>query len=414
MATSQPMQGIVQFGRWALEIALLLSLFLLLNPMYNGDATQKWSYMGKAKFYSQQEIDVSKDWSKTNDRKSFLEKCDASEAIASTEACTCVRNQEKSVQNCLLQHNIPVEISDAPGFLLIVPLSVWFMASTSARMLQGHYAPSGHSADTPNPVGGWKMLRQAYVGGVAMVLILPIILYAATPNKNDFDAMSSVPFFLLFVLATLGTSVLLSLKTAFEALNPMTSDEGEVSPMPFKHITGYCYVNWAFYTHLIVSAPCIAVIIHIIGDSREFSSLVNTALLLCAIFSLDAFANFCSLYWVTVVQHDNDTSKSDGVHREIALVKFFTWCTQAFLLLLFVLTHYIESPSEDLPSPQIVSSMIVILLLLMTLLPDLLREFLDLDYLNLISFRYYGDLVLRISVFWYLAYALSVKKQVLV
>lgn len=415
--------GIVQMGRGVAELALIVSLFFLLGPMYNGNGLQRWPKLGKVKFYTKQELNVAEGWVAGSYKDSFITKCDpASSKIYNSAACACVRAQttDKGVQQCLLNNDIPLQISDGPGFLLIVPLAVWFAAATSARMLCVFYSYHGHEADGDgDALGVGKMLRQGYIGGVLLVLLLPILLYNLTPNKDHFDAMSSALYFILFTLVTLVSTVLLSFETASGALNPLNTEdpsnkEGNIIKTPIDHLQGHIYVNWAFYAHILVSAPCIAVVMHILNNTLEFGSLCNTALLLCSIFALDGFSHFVAIYWVAVTNSGDDTKVLEDTHRAVALVKLFSWGTQAFLVLLFFITEYVKYPltfDPTLTPPHAITAMVLIVLLLMNILPDIVREFMDFDYLNMISFRYYGDLILRIGVFWYIVYLLSVKVQ---
>jgi hypothetical protein len=410
-------KGIVQIGRGVAEIALIVSLFFLLDPMYNGNGLQRWPKLGKVKFYTKQELNVGEGWVAGSYKASFLTKCDPSSSkIYQSEACSCVRTQttDKGVQQCLLKHDIPLQIGDGPGFLLIVPLAIWFMAATSARMLCVFYSYSGHEDDNDgDSLGVGKMLRQGYIGGVFLVILLPILLYNLTPNKDHFDAMSSALYFILFTIVTLVSTVLLSFETASGALNPSNTEKSVSPDTPIGHLQGHIYVNWAFYAHILVSAPCIAVVMHILNNTLEFGSLCNTALLLCAIFALDGFSHFVAIYWVAVINEKGE-EPSSNIHRDVALVKLFSWGTQAFLVLLFFLTEYVKYPltlDPELTPPHAMTAMVLLVLVLMSILPDLVREFMDYDYLNMISFRYYGDLLLRIGVFWYIVYLLSVKVQ---
>jgi len=412
---SEMPRGVIQGTRLVVEVALIVSLFFLLDPMYNGNGQQRWPKLGKTKFYTKQELDVGKDWAAGTHKQSFEAKCGtATSKIYNSDACACVRTatDDKGVQKCLLNNDIPLQIGDGPGFLLIVPLAVWFMASSSARMITMYYAPSQHIHDGKNQSMFPKILRQAYIVGVLLVVLLPILLYNLTPNKDHFDGMSSAPFFLLFVIVTIVSTVLLSFDTALSTLNPM--DEHVSTEDPTKNVNGYIKVNWAFYTHMLVAAPCIAVVMHILNNSFEFAALCNTALLLATIFSLDGFSHFVALYWVAVTNNDKTQTTDGTLDRDIALVKLFSWGTQGFLILLFFLTEYTKRSQTfdpNLTPPQAISAMVFIVLVLMNLAPDLVREFMDFHFFQMISFRYYGDFVLRIGVFWYIVYLLSVKAQ---
>jgi hypothetical protein len=413
------------------EFALIVSLFFLLQPMYNANGQQRWPKLGKVKFYTKQELDVGQGWTAGAYKSSFLAKCaPASSKIYNSDACACVRAKttDKEVQQCLLHNDIPLQIGDGPGFLLIIPLAVWFMASASAQMLSPFYGFAAHEEDrkiTAENNTGWKILRQGYIVGVLMVLLLPILLYNLTPNKDHFDAMSSALYFILFTVVTLVSTVVVSFETASSTLNPMHTEVGTAVPLEGTaanrvrdigdHLEGHMYLNWAFYAHMLVSAPCIAVVAHILNGNLEFSSLCNTALLLCAIFALDGFSHFVAIYWVAVINHDGpESDDKNHLNRTVALIKLFSWGTQAFLVLLFFLTEYVKySSTADMAftPPHAVTAMILVVLVLMNLLPDVVREFMDFDYLFMIAFRYFGDLVLRIGVFWYIAYLLSVKVQ---
>ena len=162
--------------------------------------------------------------------------------------------------------------------------------------------------------------------------------------------------------------------------------------------------NFIVYVHLLFAAPAIAMVLHLTQQWTDYSTIVNTTLILSTIFAVDGFSSEMSNHWSREAQHD-DTRKRENkptlspenianLHMRLGLIRMFAWIINLIMLvLLFTLAYPIEVEQQKINSAIFV--VIVVAYAAVFLAPDLVREFTDRISFNSINFRLYGDFVVR-------------------
>jgi hypothetical protein len=173
--------------------------------------------------------------------------------------------------------------------------------------------------------------------------------------------------------------------------------------------------------HLLVSAPAIAMILHMTQQWTEYSTIINTTLVLSTIFAVDAFSAEMSNYWSSHAQdsapkphettHDESTGKKiSNMHMRLGLIRMFAWVINVvMILLLFTLAYPIEVEHQKTNSAIFV--VIVVAYGAVFLAPDLVREFTDRVSFNSIQFRLYGDCVVRAMTLFFVWRASVVERE---
>jgi hypothetical protein len=179
--------------------------------------------------------------------------------------------------------------------------------------------------------------------------------------------------------------------------------------------------NWILYAHLLVSAPAIAMVIHINQSWTEYNTILNTTFILSSMFAVDGFSAELANYWICkchVLQEglggvtepllslDLNPEQQQRVvdvqhlNKRLGLVRLFTWATNSvLLLLLFTVAYPLEVEHGRTSSALFI--VLVIMFAAVFLIPDLVREFTQTVSFNNIQFRLYGDFVLRCLVLFF-------------
>jgi hypothetical protein len=176
--------------------------------------------------------------------------------------------------------------------------------------------------------------------------------------------------------------------------------------------------NLILYVHLLVSAPAIAMIIHLTQKWTEINSITNTTLVLSTIFAVDGFSAELANYWNhhTTYEAYNTPTYAEGpvgpdaspgstpedlrkqqvndTHTRLGIIRMFAWVINLIMIvLLFSLAYPIEVEQQKTNSAIFV--VVVVLYGAVFLAPDLAREFTQRMSFNSIQFRLYGDFVVR-------------------
>jgi hypothetical protein len=163
-----------------------------------------------------------------------------------------------------------------------------------------------------------------------------------------------------------------------------------------------------FYLNLLVSAPAIAAIVHLTLGWAEYSTILNTTLLISIMFAVDGFSAEMVNYWSyhknththasqmksTVFAKPTDAHDLDV---PLGLIRLTTFTVNATLGMLFVTLAYpVSSDYKDGDSAVFV--IFVLAFVVMLLIPDLLREFTRRISFNSTKFRIYGEVLVRTLV----------------
>jgi hypothetical protein len=169
--------------------------------------------------------------------------------------------------------------------------------------------------------------------------------------------------------------------------------------------------NWMLYVHLLISAPAIAMVLHVTQQWTEYHMIINTTLVLSTIFAVDAFSVEMANFWVHRTKKHH-ASKADApspkesarimqeMHTRLGLIRLFAWVINAvMLLLLFTLAYPVEVEQQRTNSGIFV--VVVVAFAGVFLAPDLVREFTDTVSFNSIQYRLYGDFIIRALVLFF-------------
>jgi len=167
-----------------------------------------------------------------------------------------------------------------------------------------------------------------------------------------------------------------------------------------------------FYLNLLVSAPAIAAIVHLTLGWAEYSTIINTTLLISTMFAVDGFSAEMVNYWsyhknththASQMSASNESAvfaKSAYTHDldvPLGLIRLTTFTVNATLGILFVTLAYpVSSDYKD--SDSAVFVIFVLAFVVMLLIPDLLREFTRRISFNSTKFRIYGEVLVRTLV----------------
>lgn len=395
--------------------------------------------------YVKQNVDYVDMWNKAIsdtdvDEMGKVRKFQAAAATACEGAelhpmCGCIQNAttEETAKNCLLQYPIPSRNSDWNMGSVSCSMVVWFMASLATSIgtlpfINSHTSFVGYG-QAHTTLKWHRAVVVAYVCATIATLTVPFIVVAVQFPESPKHMEALLNILTWGVLAIV----------AFAAYNSQTilgylswtnmeeygSNNRSNAELERKKMSVH---NWILYVHLLVSAPAIAMVVHINQSWTEYNTILNTTFIISSIFAVDGFSAEMANYWQSKAnaveepenqskaalltndtskkQEFNDTQKRQAysdvmqLHKRLGLVRLFAWATNAvLLLLLFTLAYPLEVEHGRISSALFV--VLVIMFAAVFLVPDLVREFTDGFSFNNIQFRLYGDFVLRSLVLFF-------------
>jgi hypothetical protein len=337
--------------------------------------------------------------------------------IAQHPMCVCIAHANTTVRakNCLLQQPMPSVTKDWNIGAVSPAMLVWFLASlaTSVGTLPivssyiSVFSMEGQGASA-HIVSYNKFIIATYLVITACALFVPILV-TATEFPNDGKHMENTLGMLMWSLFAVGILGAYNSMTFIRYVGYFSVDAKQfaadaVNDAGLLHLS---MNNWLLYVHLLVSAPAIAMVVHLTQQWAEFHTIINTTLILSTIFAVDAFSVEMSNFWShrntrenTSVKRspekgtdDHKTTMKD-MHTRLGLIRLFAWVTNAvMLLLLLTLSYPIEMGQQATNSAIFV--VVVVAYSAVFLVPDLIREFTDMVSFNCIQFRLYGDFMVR-------------------
>jgi hypothetical protein len=344
--------------------------------------------------------------------------------------CMCFANSSyyEDVHNCLLQNPLPSQYSNWNIGSVSCALMLWFTASlaTSVGTLPFITSYVAIGSDTTsleqNRVVSWhRAVVILYVVITLAALVGPVILLESQfpGSETHLGAYGDVLMWSLLAIAFLS---FYNYKTIFGYLWWTVVPSKTVHPQLGAEQLKLSVHNFILYVHLLVSAPAIALVLHINQNWTEYHTIVNTTLVLSTIFSVDAFSAEMANFWNARAKEDeakelvNITSatrivetkaareirvkKVNEMNMRLGLVRLFAWIVNAvMLLLLFSLAYPLAIDHQRTSSALFV--VIVVMIAAVFLTPDLVREFTQRVSFNNIQFRLYGDFVLRCLVLFF-------------
>jgi hypothetical protein len=336
--------------------------------------------------------------------------------------CTCIAantlNSPIVAKNCLLANPLPSKISDWNLGAVSSAMILWFLASLACSVgtipIINSYMSvvSVEQQEHKGVVITWnKYIIAAYIFITLSAIIVPVII-TATQFPGSSKHLESVGNMLMWSGSAIAIIGFFNHQTIFRylgyAIIPPSNQLESENDAALLHLS---LNNFILYLHLIVSAPAIAVVLHITQQWTEYHTIVNTTLILSTIFAVDAFSVEMANFWAhrsTKHSIKNTTDRNveeeekdmQELHTRLGLIRLFAWVVNAVMLvLLFTLAYPVEIERQQTNGAVFV--IVVIAFAAVFLAPDLVREFTDRVSFNSIQFRLYGDFVVRALVLFF-------------
>ena len=332
--------------------------------------------------------------------------------------CACIRNVNSSItdcKDCMLQNPQPSVLSDWNIGSVASAMMIWFIASLATSVGTLPYIQTWISFSPSQDGTSVKIIEYlrpvvyTYIFLTLCVIAVPLILTASMFKGDDSKKhMECVGIMLVYGIVAILTIGSYNFKTVgrymgftMKANTPETGDdETKTTEKPIDSFHKMSVNNFILYVHLLVSAPAIAMIIHLTQKWTEVSSITNTTLVISTIFAVDGFSAEMANYWTHHAASENSKKnngstdedkkqKIDDMHTRLGIIRMFAWVINfVMIVLLFSLAYPIEVDQQKTNSAIFV--VVVVLYGAVFLAPDLVREFTQRMSFNSIQFRLYG------------------------
>ena len=427
----------VNYGRVALDVVMLILLaFFVVNEVKTASKLAGKSINVHAMpIYIKGDIKVGDLWKTAMDLKDTTdalrvaafqtEIAAACTGITTHPLCSCVAASGSSktiTQNCLLKYPQPSVTMDWNVGTISSAMIMWFVASLAASIgtlsyIETHITRAEQDKKVVYTkyniwiVGLYVFLT---IGAIVAPIISTSVLFSDTASSQKyFDSLWNMQTWSLIAIVSLG---LFNCKTllryfSFSIVSDGTPDAKEKQIIEWERAS---VNNFIIYVHLLVSAPAIAMVLHLTQQWTDYSTIVNTTLILSTIFAVDAFSAEMSNYWASVAQdehthhhHGKEVKSKEEIanmHMRMGLIRMFAWVINlVMLVLLFTLAYPIEVEQQKINSAIFV--VIVVAYGAVFLAPDLVREFTSWISFNSINFRLYGDFIVRAMTLFFVWFA---------
>ena len=361
--------------------------------------------------------------------------------ITSHPLCACIQKSDDSViasKNCMLQNPQPSVANDWFIGSISSAMMIWFLASLATSVGTLPFIQTWISFDPAQDEKPMKILEYrreivfSYIFLTMCVIVVPLSLTAGMFNGKDAHKhIECVLMMLTYGLCAIVTIGIYNIGTLRRYLTfskrpangESASKEGAVGEINtsadiLDSFNNMSVNNLILYVHLLVSAPAIAMIIHLTQKWTEINSITNTTLVLSTIFAVAGFSAELANYWNhhTTYEAYNTPTYAEGpvgpdaspgstpedlrkqqvndTHTRLGIIRMFAWVINLIMIvLLFSLAYPIEVEQQKTNSAIFV--VVVVLYGAVFLAPDLAREFTQRMSFNSIQFRLYGDFVVR-------------------
>jgi hypothetical protein len=426
----------INYGRVVVDVIMaVLLVFAIIGEIDNSQTLNRKSiHVHQIPVYLKSTVDFSSMWTKAQlVTGSNATKLDAFKKAVSDQCidiqghpmCVCINVavDEIVTKNCLLQHPVPSVNSDWNIGAVSSSLILWFLASLATSIgtlpfVTNYITMNGSEVEDPGKSTSVmlynKVMCCVYVAIVLLAVIAPIITTAIQfpGSGKHMDSILCILCWGLVVLVSMGAYNYETVAGYF-TYNLIQGDTKDAAIAEANSTRLHMSVNnWMLYVHLLISAPAIAMVLHLTQQWTEYNTIVNTTLVLSTIFAVDAFSVEMANFWVhrTAIPHpvvgniqvspDEKQKRMMDMHTRLGLIRMLAWIVNAvMLLLLFTLAYPVEVEAQQTNSAVYV--VVVVAFAGVFLAPDLVREFTDRVSFNSIQFRLYGDFVIRALVLFF-------------
>jgi hypothetical protein len=442
--TLQHQPRLINYARAVLDFVLVIILVVIVATSIdvNNDDPSRSMHVHAVPVYLKSDLGVGAYWTASDNTagteavklasfKTQIDTVCTANALNSPAhpMCGCValavsRAQAKS---CMLQHPLPAVYSDWNVVGVSPALLLWFMASLSTSVgtlpvISTYLTASWGEMPYKHTVISWnRFVVVAYVLLLVCTAVLPIVMSAVLfqGGAGHWGGLFNMLFWSALALVFLAVYNFNTFVGYLAWTKVKTADTlAERWAQSISHTL--TVNNWILYVHLLISAPAIAVVIHLTQNWAEYHTIVNTTLLLSTVFAVDAFSAEMANYWAADSCNKDVTdpepnvfgvSQSELVHFnvQLGLVRFIAWFVNAVLfLLLFTLAYPVDVGTGGAENAIFV--VVSVVMGAVFLVPDLVREFTTLISFNNLQFRAYGDAVVRILVLFFVYRASNYEK----
>jgi hypothetical protein len=435
----------VHYVRVALDVVLLIMLVVVVAvvAVQDGDASRVM-HIHEVPVYLKSNLEIGKAYQEavalfteeSRQHESLVGKIHdlCGDDLTAHPMCQCISSSMSLVEakNCMLQKPIPAVYSDWNIATVSSPLFLWFISSTATSVGSMPFistyisTPWNEHAGTSTTVAVHSAaIVSFYLIMASCTFIVPICynLFLFGVDADHWGSLANIYTWGVVAMVSLGAYNLQTIRDYVTFFR--TDSKKAIDGVHSHHVS---VSNWMVYVHLLISAPAIAVILHMAQRWNEYGTLVNTTLLLSIIFAVDAFSAEMANYWAHFLVagdelgrfdlsqadkeiRDQNRANGDTVsppcehvdewHLKLGLIRLFAWIINAVLMgLLYSLSYPVDLDSST--SDNAIYILILVVYAAVFLLPDLMREFTHLVSFNLIQFRMYGDLLMRTLILMYI------------
>lgn len=369
--------GWIHYGRVILDVVMVIFLIAVVATDTGVTANRpgKTLHVHEMPIYLKEHVPFGKMWKDAEDKTknaTSLEKLANFKGIVNSSCveipthpmCVCVMGAPTQLiaKNCLLQNPTPSINVDWNIGTVSSAMILWFLASLATSIgtlpyidTYMNFEPSSESptvAKQTAVVSYHKFVVGAYIILTVSALVVPIIITEAQFHNQGkhMDSLFNMQMWSLIAIGTLG---IYNWETVVRYVGygqfKGQGDGVKVDvALHFMSVT-----NWITYVHLLVSAPAIAMVLHLTQCWTEYNTVVNTTLILSAIFSVDAFSAEMANYWSyratkknLETSHPKQEREILNMHTRLGLIRMFGWMINLVMIfLLFSLAYPIVNPN---------------------------------------------------------------------
>ena len=426
----------LDYTRVVLDFILLLVLMVAMATGLNGkiDDLTTAMHLHEVPVYLKSQLPMGDLWGKAVDENKdddggvlLTFQTDAAvECVSITDhpMCVCISGATTRAEanNCLLREPVPAMYSDWNRSAVSYALFIWFSSAFAASVGTLPWTYSYESQDATIEIRS-KIITWSYATLCGLTVLLPILCTAFSfiDSGPHWGGLFSIFMWGWIAIACVGSYNCETLYQYFIFATYPKPVKGEVNGRGVTTVNTnialskmQSIVHYIFYINLLVSAPAIATVLHLTLGWAEYSTIINTTLLISTMFAVDAFSAEMVNYWTyqnaipasealdpkVFAMPAANTSVIRDLDVPMGMIRLTTFAVNSALCLLFkTLAYPVSDPFQE--SNNAVFIILILSFVGMLLLPDLLREFTHRISFQSTQFRLFGDMTIRTLVVFF-------------
>ena len=420
--------SIIDYARVVLDFVLLLVLIIAVSVGVNGNRDDETAAMHlyEVPVYLKSQVPLGVLWGEAVedggvDDGAVLLKFQTSVAaecvtIADHPMCVCIAAAvtRAGANNCLLGLPVPAMYSDWNRSAVSYALFIWFSSAFAASVGTIPWTYSYESNNATIEMRS-KIITWGYATLCGLTVLLPILctVFSFTDSGPHWGGLFVMFMWGWIAVVWVGSYNCGTLYQYFMFATYTTHEKLEGVRKELAESKMQSIVHFIFYVNLLVSAPAIATVLHLTIGWAEYSTIINTTLLISTMFAVDAFAAEMVNYWTYHKTTSTGTHQMKSVvfavpvdtlsHQldlPLGMIRLTTFTVNSALCLLFKTLAYPVSAAHE-ESNSAVFIILILAFVGMLLLPDLLREFTHRIPFHSTQFRLFGDMTVRTLVLFF-------------